>query len=176
MSKRTNYSLPNIVVANKVAPQGTLSLKDAIALIVGVVIGAGIFETPSLVAANVGSAFGALFVWFLGGAMSLIGALCYAELATAYPHTGGNYHYLMRAFGKNWAFLFAWARMTVIQTGSIALLAFVFGDYISQLWRLGDYSPSIYAALVIVIFTGVNIIGIQQGKSTQKWLIAVILN
>ncbi|MEI2579524.1 APC family permease [Scytonema sp. PRP1] len=176
MSKRTNYPLPNTVVASKVAPQGRLSLKDAIALIVGVVIGAGIFETPSLVAANVESPTMALFVWLLGGAMSLIGALCYAELATAYPHVGGNYHYLMRAFGKNWAFLFAWARMTVIQTGSIALLAFMFGDYISQLWRLGDYSPSIYAAGVIVIFTVVNIIGIQQGKSTQKWLtVATIL-
>lgn len=176
MSKRTNYPLSNAVVASKVAPKGTLSLKDAIALIVGVVIGVGIFETPSLVAANVESAFGALFVWFLGGAMSLIGAMCYAELATAYPHVGGNYHYLMRAFGKNWAFLFAWARMTVIQTGSIALLAFVFGDYISQLWRLGDYSPSIYAAGVIVILTIVNIVGIQQGKSTQKWLtVATIL-
>ncbi|BAZ20611.1 amino acid permease-associated region [Kalymmatonema gypsitolerans NIES-4073] len=176
MGKRTNYPLPNTVVASKVAPQGRLSLKDAIALIVGVVIGAGIFETPSLVAANVESPTMALFVWLLGGAMSLIGALCYAELATAYPHVGGNYHYLMRAFGKNWAFLFAWARMTVIQTGSIALLAFMFGDYISQLWRLGDYSPSIYAAGVIVIFTVVNIIGIQQGKSTQKWLtVATIL-
>lgn len=176
MSKRTNYPLPNTVVASKVAPQGRLSLKDAIALIVGVVIGAGIFETPSLVAANVESPTMVLFVWLLGGAMSLIGALCYAELATAYPHVGGNYHYLMRAFGKNWAFLFAWARMTVIQTGSIALLAFMFGDYISQLWRLGDYSPSIYAAGVIVIFTVVNIIGIQQGKSTQKWLtVATIL-
>jgi len=176
VSKRTNYPLPNTVVASKVAPQGRLSLKDAIALIVGVVIGAGIFETPSLVAANVESPTMVLFVWLLGGAMSLIGALCYAELATAYPHVGGNYHYLMRAFGKNWAFLFAWARMTVIQTGSIALLAFMFGDYISQLWRLGDYSPSIYAAGVIVIFTVVNIIGIQQGKSTQKWLtVATIL-
>jgi basic amino acid/polyamine antiporter, APA family len=176
VSKRTNYPLPSTVVASKVAPQGRLSLKDAIALIVGVVIGAGIFETPSLVAANVESPTMVLFVWLLGGAMSLIGALCYAELATAYPHVGGNYHYLMRAFGKNWAFLFAWARMTVIQTGSIALLAFMFGDYISQLWRLGDYSPSIYAAGVIVIFTVVNIIGIQQGKSTQKWLtVATIL-
>lgn len=92
MSKRTNYPLPNTVVASKVAPQGRLSLKDAIALIVGVVIGVGIFETPSLVAANVESPMMALFVWFLGGAMSLIGALCYAELATAYPHEIGRAH------------------------------------------------------------------------------------
>ncbi|GAB1540188.1 amino acid permease [Scytonema sp. NUACC21] len=147
-----------------------LSLKDAIALIVGVVIGAGIFETPSLVASHLQSPAMVMFVWLLGGAMSLIGALCYAELATAYPHTGGNYHYLMRAFGKNWAFLFAWGRLAVVQTGSIALLAFVFGDYASELWRLGEYSPSIYAVAVIIILTAVNVLGIQQGKSTQNWL------
>jgi amino acid transporter len=104
--------------------------------------------------------------------MSLVGALCYAELATAYPHAGGNYYYLQRAFGNNLAFLFAWARMTVIQTGSIALLAFVFGDYASQLFRLGDYSPSLYAALAIAILTGLNIIGVQQGKWAQIWFTA----
>ncbi|MEC4815800.1 MAG: amino acid permease [Scytonema sp. PMC 1069.18] len=152
-----------------------LSLRNAIAIIVGVVIGAGIFETPSLVATNMQSSAMVLFAWFLGGVMSLIGALCYAELTTAYPHAGGNYHYLMRAFGKNWAFLFAWARMTVIQTGSIVLLAFVFGDYASQVWRLGEYSPSIYAAGVIAIFTAINIIGIQQSKSTQNLLASALV-
>ncbi|BAY59184.1 putative amino acid transporter (plasmid) [Leptolyngbya boryana NIES-2135] len=148
----------------------TLSLLDAIALIVGLVIGAGIFETPALVAANAGSATVALLTWVLGGVLSLIGALCYAELATAYPHPGGNYYYLRRAFGRAIAFLFAWTRLSVIQTGSIALLAFVFGDYASQLWRLGTYSASIYAAIAIVIFTGLNILGVQQGKWVQNVL------
>ena len=63
--------------------------------------------------------------------MSLAGALCYAELATAYPHAGGDYHFLTRAFGRHASFLYAWARATVINTGSIALLAFVFGDYMA---------------------------------------------
>jgi basic amino acid/polyamine antiporter, APA family len=101
----------------------TLSVSDAVALIVGLVIGAGIFETPSLVAANAENATMAVVFWVLGGAISLIGALCYAELTTTYPHSGGNYYYFQRAFGGSVAFLFAWARMTVIQTGSIALLA-----------------------------------------------------
>ncbi|MCX7595777.1 MAG: amino acid permease, partial [Fischerella sp.] len=139
-------------------------------MIVGVVIGAGIFETPALVAANVSSAEVAILLWLVGSGMSLVGALCYAELATAYSHPGGNYYYLMRAFGKDIAFLFAWARMTVIQTGSIALLAFVFGDYASQLFDLGTYSPSIYATMAIAIFTGLNILGVQQGKWAQNWL------
>ncbi|GAA6617444.1 APC family permease [Scytonema sp. NUACC26] len=152
------------------APKPTLSTIDAIALIVGMVVGAGVFQTPALVAANTESSGIALLAWLLGGIMSFIGALCYAELTTAYPHTGGTYHYLLRAFGKIPAFLFAWARMTVIQTGSIVLMAFVFGDYASQLLRLGEYSSAIYAVGVVLCLTGLNILGVQQGKQTQNWL------
>jgi basic amino acid/polyamine antiporter, APA family len=151
-------------------PKPTLSTIDAIALIVGMVIGAGIFQTPALVAKNTESAGIALLSWLLGGVMSFIGALCYAELTTAYPHAGGTYYYLLRAFGKIPAFLFAWARMTVIQTGSIAIMAFVFGDYASQLLRLGDFSPAIYATAAVICLTGLNILGVQQGKWTQNWL------
>lgn len=145
----------------------TLSVRDAGALILGMVVGAGIFETPALVATNAGSEGVVMLAWLLGGGMSLVGALCYAELATAYPHSGGNYHYLMRAFGKPLAFLFAWARMTVIQTGAIALSAFVFGDYASQLFRLGEYSPSLYAAGAVIVLTGFNLVGVRLGKWTQ---------
>lgn len=149
---------------------------DAIALIVGLVIGAGIFETPALVAANTGTVSGVIHVWLIGGVISLLGALCYAELATAYPHVGGNYYYLKRAFGQPIAVLFAWARMTVIQTGSIALLAFVFGDYASQLFSLGRYSASIYAAVAIALLTTLNMIGLHQSKRLQNWLaVALIL-
>lgn len=153
----------------------TLSAIDAVALVVGLVVGAGIFETPAVVALNAGSTEVALLTWLLGGGVSLVGALCYAELATAFPHAGGNYHYFMRAFGKGVAFLFAWARMTVIQTGSIAILAFVFGDYASQLLRLGEYSSSLYAGGAIALLTGLNILGIQQGKWTQNFLTATKL-
>lgn len=155
---------------NTPLPVPVLEVKDVIALIVGLVIGVGIFKLPSLVAANAMSETWMLAAWVLGGAISLIGALCYAELATTYPHAGGDYHYLNRAFGKNLSFLFAWARLTVISSGSIALLAFVFGDYASQLLRLGSYSTSIYAALAVILLTGVHILGIRQGKSTQNLL------
>lgn len=158
------------MIGNVSAPKKSLSLLDAIALIVGMVIGAGIFETPALVAANAGSEGFTHWVWFLGGGMSLVGALCFAELATTYPHPGGNYYYLLRAFGHQPAFLFAWSRMAVIQTGSIALLAFVFGDYASQLWRLGTYSASLYAAIAVATLTSINLLSLQQGKSAQNWL------
>ena len=151
-------------------PKPTLSVADAIALIVGIVIGAGIFRTPSLVASNMSGEGAVLLVWILGGVVSLIGALCYAELASAYPHPGGDYHYMTRAFGKDFAFLFAWSRLTVIPTGSIALLAFIFGDYASQLFRVGDYSSSVYAATVVITLTGLNIVGIHEGKWTQNFL------
>jgi amino acid transporter len=153
-------------------PKPTLSALDAGALIVGMVVGVGIFETPALVAANTATPRIALLAWFVGGVVSLIGALCYAELATAYPHAGGTYHYLMRAFGSNLAFLFAWARLTVIQTGSIALAAFIFADYASQMLPLGGYSSGIYAAMAIACLTVVNIVGLQQGKWTQNLLTA----
>lgn len=148
----------------------TLRLWDTVALIVGMVIGAGIFETPALVAAKVGSVSAVIQVWLLGGGISLIGALCFAELATTYPDPGGNYAYLKRAFGDRIAFLFSWARMTIIQPGSIALLAFVLGDYSTQLLNLGAYSPSLYAIAVIILLTGLNLLGMHQSRRTQNLL------
>ncbi|HYP53693.1 MAG TPA: amino acid permease [Pyrinomonadaceae bacterium] len=154
-------------------PVPTLSLKDAVAITVGIVVGAGIFRTPSLVAANAGGEGEVMLVWLVGGLVSLVGALCYAELATAYPHAGGDYHFLTRAYGRPLAFLYAWSRIAVVQTGSVALLAFVFGDYASQLLSLGPYSSAVYAALVIVALTALNVLGVRQGSRTQNWLTAV---
>ena len=134
----------------------------------GIVIGAGIFRTPSIVAANAGSELTMIMVWIAGGIISAIGALCYAELAVTYPHAGGDYHYMHRAFGKTPAFLFAWARMTVIQTGSIAMLAFVLGDYATEILNLGQYSSALYALVTVSILTIINATGIRQGSWTQK--------
>lgn len=149
---------------------GTLSVLDVVALTVGVVVGASIFRTPSVVAENAGSPTATLVVWAVGGLVSVIGAVCYAELASAYPHAGGDYHYFQRAFGDWVAFLFAWARLAVIQTGSIALLAFVFGDYASELWSLGEHSSAVYAAAAIVGLTILNVAGVHLGKTTQRAL------
>jgi basic amino acid/polyamine antiporter, APA family len=169
-----NRSTPSVSSADAVAQPTTLppalGCIDAISMIVGMVIGVGIFETPTMVANNVSTAPILIGLWILGGLLSLIGALCYAELATAYPHPGGNYYYLSRAFGPNLGFLFGWARMTVIQPGSITMLAFVFGDYASQLLPLGDYAVPIYAAGGIIFLTGMNLLGVREGKLTQNGL------
>ncbi|RDV11977.1 amino acid permease [Pontibacter diazotrophicus] len=167
------------IAANKLGegsggePQAALSMTDAIAVIVGIVVGAGIFRTPSLVAANTESSTWFLMTWLLGGAVSFIGALCYAELTTTYPHTGGDYYFLKQAFGRRLSFLFAWARMSVIQTGSIALLAFIIGDYLAQIYSMGEYTSALYAVLVVVALTGINILGVSVGTGAQKLLITL---
>jgi amino acid transporter len=155
------------------APRPALSLQDAIGLIVGTIVGVGIFRTPSMVAEHAGSTGVALLAWLAGGIVSLLGALCYAELASAYPNTGGDYHYLARAFGRRVGFLFAWARLSVIQTGAIALLAFVLGDYAAGLWPLGPWGPSLYAAVIVIVLTTTNIAGVRQGTTTQNVLTAL---
>lgn len=148
-------------------PRAVVSLHEAIAIIVGIVIGAGIFKSPALVAGMTGTPAWMFAAWFLGGVVSLIGALCYAELATAYPHVGGDYHFLHRAYGRGVSFIFAWARFSVITTGSIALLAFVFGDYMSELLPLGPRGPAIYAALAITVLTWLNLRGIKTSAGAQ---------
>ena len=145
----------------------------AITLIVGIVIGAGIFKTPSLVAGISGDAGWALVLWLVGALISIAGALCYAELCTAYPHAGGDYHFLQRAFGRDLSFMYAWSRATIINTGSIALLAFVFGDYMSTLVSLGAYSSAIWALAIVVGLTAINLIGIHASSRVQALLTAL---
>jgi amino acid transporter len=151
-----------------VKPRQLLSVGDGIVLICGMVIGAGIFKAPSIVAGNTSSGTEFVLAWVLGGVVSLCGALVYAELSSRYPETGGEYAFLSRGLGRGVAFVFAWSRMTVIQTGAIAAVAFVFGDYASEMLRLGAQSPAIYAAIGVVALTAINIVGTLESKTLQK--------
>ena len=152
------------------SPQRLLSPLGAVAIIIGIVIGAGIFKTPSIVAEITGDVGWALTLWVGGCIISLAGALCYAELATLYPHAGGDYHFLTKAYGKNVSFLYGWAKAMVINTGSIALLAFVFGDYMTKVLPLGLHSDIYWAAGIVVVLTIVNLIGIQASANIQTVL------
>jgi len=152
------------------APRPVLSVFDAVMITVGIVIGAGIFKTPSMVAGVTGAVDWMLIAWVLGGALSLVGALCYAELASSFPSAGGDYHFLSRAYGRDVSFFFAWARVAVITTGSIALLAFVFGDYMSRVLSLGPNSSAIYAALTVIVLTAINLLGLRESARTQNVL------
>jgi amino acid transporter len=157
------------------APKQILTTRDAIAIVVGLVIGAGIFRFPSLVAGASASETVFYLLWIAGGVISLIGALCYAELATAYPNAGGDYYFLQRAFGRAFSFLFGWARLAVITTGAIALLGYTFGDYASNILSLGPHSSAIYAALSVLLLTWVNLLGIRETKGTQNVLTTLLV-
>ena len=154
-------------------PRRTFGLREAITLIVGIVIGAGIFKTPAVVASMTGDTTSMFLAWIAGGVVSLIGALCYAELATAYPNAGGDYYFLHRAYGRSVSFLFGWARLSVITTGSIALLSFVFGDYMNQIisldWFGSGSGTTIYAIGVILILSWVNLKNVRSGMATQSF-------
>jgi amino acid transporter len=137
---------------------------------VGIVIGAGLFQTPALVAGNTASPAMMLLAWTLGGALSFVGALTYAELSAARPSAGGDYTFLRLAFGRNLSFLFAWARSLVICTGSIALLGFILGDYLSYLLPIGPASSAVYAALAVLALTAINLAGLRYSSRMQTVL------
>jgi APA family basic amino acid/polyamine antiporter len=149
------------------APRASLTTLDAAAMLVGIVIGIGIFKTPSLVANFVPNETYFIGVWLLGGFVTFVGALCYAELGSSRPSAGGEYQFLKEAYGPKVSVLFAWARCSVIQPGAIAAVAFVLGDYANVLLNLGPYGPAIYAVIGVLVMTGVNFAGTLQGKSTQ---------
>ena len=153
---------------NAVRPQQLLSVTDGIFLMAGMVIGVGIFKLPGLVAGNAASATHFFAAWIIGGLACLCGALVYAELAARYPETGGEYTFLRRGFGEGAAFVFAWSRMTVIQTGAIAAVSFVFGEYASQIVSFGPQSNAIWAAICVAVLTGLNLAGTVQSKGLQK--------
>lgn len=151
-------------------PVPVLSLFDAACIIVGCIVGTGIFMTPMNVAELVPSVPLVLFAWVLAGLLCIAGAFCYAELAVAYPEAGGEYVYFSRAFGTWSGFLFSWSKMLVIRTGSIAAIAFAFGTYADQVLPLGAHSVKVYASLSIVVSTAMNIAGVRVGSRGQNVL------
>lgn len=151
-------------------PRRTIGDLDVFALTVGIVVGAGIFRTPAMVAGFAPDAATMIAAWVAGGLLSIAGALCYAELAAAWPHMGGDYHFLGRAYGERLAFLYAWARLAVIQTGSLALLAFIVGDYLQVIAPLGPAGPAIWAGLAVIGVSAINWLGIRWGAAVQRWL------
>lgn len=148
---------------------------EAVCLIVGLVIGAGIFKTPSLVAQFTQDPGWLITAWIVGAVVSFTGALCYAELSSANPHIGGELHFLTLAFGRKLSFLYAWTKATVINPGSIALLAFVFSDAISLVLPLGPRSEGLWALMVVVVLTAFNLLGLHVATSVQKPLVVLIL-
>ena len=169
MADRSSMDSRNEATA-AVTESGSLSVWDAVSLIVGIVIGSTVFKTSGLIFANVPGPWWGLGLWVVCGGLSLASALCYAELATAYPRLGGEYNYLTRAFGPWAGFLFGWAQLTIIQTGSIGALSYVFAEYAIKVFD-SLTSLTIWFALAAVIgLTALNMLGVRAGKQTQNVL------
>jgi basic amino acid/polyamine antiporter, APA family len=156
--------------AEDTAERPKLGLWDAVSIIVGIVIGAGIYETAPAVFANAGSPALALGVWLLGGVLSLVGACCYAELASAYPRSGGDYVYLSRAFAPWVGFLFGWAQLVMLMTGSIGMMAYVFSDYAVVGAGLERSLSAPLAAAAATALTVLNLASVTLSKSAQNIL------
>ena len=156
-------------------PRRQLSLLDSTCIIVGIIIGSGIYELTPLIASNVSSPGMLLGVWLSGGVVAFAGALCYAELATAYPRSGGDYVFLSRAYGSRFAFLFAWAEFWIVRPGNIGMISYVFGRYAQQIWPLEsvvseEVAITGFACTAIVLLSAMNLWGIRAGTRTQNTL------
>ena len=147
----------------------TLRESDLLFLFVGSVIGSGIFLTPGLIQRQVGGSVGyAVLVWLMGGVLSLLGALTYAELAATNPEAGGLYCYIRDAFGPLSAFLYGWALFLVIASATIAALAHAFVTYLQELLALTPFEASLAVILMIVVVTVVNVWGTRKSSDLQN--------
>ena len=146
----------------------TLTLRDLILIVIGTVIGSGIFLVPGLVIRQTGGSIGvALLVWLAAGVLSLLGALTYGEMGAAKPDAGGLYVYLRDALGPLPAFLYGWTMFFVIGSGSCATLAVAFTNYLGQFVALPPVAAKIGAVLMIAVVMVINVRGTRQGANVQ---------
>ena len=151
-----------------VPKEPTLGLWDAASLVVGIIIGVGIFQTPVSVFNDVPHVALALATWLIGGLLALVGAFCFAELASAYPRSGGEYIYLTRAFGPWLGFVYAWTQLAIIRPGSIGAVAYIFAIHAGTVLQVGP-APLLFIALgAIAVLTGINILGVAIGKHANN--------
>jgi len=144
-----------------------LTLFDATCIMVGIVVGSGIFGTPASVAKVSPSTLVFFSIWIAGGIASLLGALCFAELSTRYPEDGGSYAFLHRAFGPWASFLFAWTDFWIVRPGNVGAVAFVLGGYAQAAMPLPGGRLA-YAIAAVVVSTGVHLAGLHAGRWSQN--------
>jgi APA family basic amino acid/polyamine antiporter len=151
-----------------------LSLKDLVFLVVGAVIGSGIFLVPGTVLQQTDGRVGiALLVWLVAGILSLLGALTYGELSAADPEAGGIYVYIRDAFGSFPAFLYGWTLLLMISGGAIATLAVAFTSYLSQLVPVSGWTAKAVSMFMILVIMGINVRGTRQSSDVQNITTAI---
>src|SRR5437667_5754228 len=151
-----------------------LGLFDASMIVMGGIIGAGIFVNPAVVARNVHTATLVLGAWLIGGVIALIGAFVYAELAALRPRVGGQYAYLRDAYHPIVAFLYGWTLLLVVQTGGMAGAAIIFGRYFCELSGF-FVSEKVVATVALAILTAINCLGVRAGSNVQSALMLIKL-
>lgn len=145
-----------------------LGLADGVGLIVGIIVGAGIFETPAKVFAAAGSPAAGLWLWVGGAVIAICGALCYAELAATYPTDAGEAAYLTHAFGPFSGWYFTWIQLVCFRTAAaIVSIAYVFAKYAQE---FHPAPTGVYVSAAILVLTGINVLGLRPGKLTQNTL------
>lgn len=148
----------------------TLRLRDLLLLFIGSVIGSGIFLTPGLIFRQLNGSVGfSLLVWLVGGVLSLLGALTYAELAACNPEAGGLYCFIRDGFGRITAFLYGWCLFLVIASGSVAALARAFSRYLAEIIPLSPLAMTVAAVAMIAVVTVVNVWGTRKSADLQNW-------
>jgi basic amino acid/polyamine antiporter, APA family len=156
----------------------TLRQRDLLFLFIGSVIGSGIFLTPGLILQQLQGSVGfSLLVWVVGGVLSLLGALTYAELSASNPEAGGLYCFIRDGFGRIPAFLYGWSLFLVIASGSVAALARAFTRYLAEIIPLSPSGATVVSVLMIGVVTAVNVWGTRQSSDLQNWttLVKVLL-
>jgi APA family basic amino acid/polyamine antiporter len=148
----------------------TLRPRDLLLLFIGSVIGSGIFLTPGLILRQLDGSVGAAFlVWIVGGVLSLLGALTYAELSAANPEAGGLYCFIRDGFGRIPAFLYGWSLFLVIASGTIAALAHAFTRYLAEVVPFPPAATKLIAVAMIAVVTAVNVWGTRKSSDLQNW-------
>jgi basic amino acid/polyamine antiporter, APA family len=155
------------------APRRHLGAAHATVLALGMIMTTDTLRTAPTVALNLG-AWHFYATWVLGGLISMIGAFCYVEMATAFPDPGGDYNFLAKAYGRDIGFLFAWSRFSIMHTGWIALMAFMFADYAGALLHLGHAGRTVFAIATVVALVGLNLLHVRRGFLTQAGLVLVV--
>ena len=148
----------------------TLRLRDLFLLFIGSVIGSGIFLTPGIILRQLNGSVGySLLVWIVGGTLSLLGALTYAELAATNPEAGGLYCFIRDGFGRIPAFLYGWCLFLVIASGSVAALARAFTEHLAEIIPLAALGKTVLSVVMIAVVTAVNVWGTRKSSNLQNW-------
>ena len=146
----------------------SVGLVDAIAVLVGITIGSGIFRVPATVAAQLHAPGSVILCWVLGGVIALFGALTIAELAGALPRSGGIFVWLLEAFGPLPAFLFGWTELAVIRAASLAAISTIFAEYLGYFVPLSPAQVHYVAAAVLVVIGAMNYLGVRRAAAVMS--------